>query len=959
MKWLRFSLVFIILLGLVACPSSSNPPTPNDGPKLELGPAGVVLDGGKLLVAIPIENKAKEGIDADDVKVSALTLDTKTPLSPATFPVNLGLVGPDITERKVLQLRFEGAGFNEKTPYLIKLTGTYVFQGKTFDFSLEGALTLPPGSPGSAESETVTVAPETVDGAPFEHFDPERQGQEPNEGSSPPIPTGELRGTLAPTEEPSSFGDNSNLSSQATPVQLYKNTAFADPGGARDPIDLSGASHGDLVFGGGNTFGVYSTDGGNTFTNLDITKIFPSAATADSGGLCCDEIVQYIPKIDRFIWLMQDWNHATANTNKVRIASASPQDIVTSKGTKWTYWDLSSATFNLGANWIDYPNLSVGENFLYLDINRVGGFRLVVRMPLNEIKNGQTLNMNYFTGGGGIVAQNLATTAYWASHLSTSKMRVYEWPESSGSVSWHDVNVNSWPNIEADLPNKGAYISNTPGGLNWLGGLNIFPGSILSGGATRRPAGNGHGEELWFAWTANSNNNFPHIHVQIAKIEPGTWKLVGQTQIWNPEHAWAYPALATLSDSNATVGVSIAWGGNKYFGNHAVGFPGDPTLTITGTSAGDIGAGRWGDYYSLRPQTPGSGLFSTFGYNASCDSKGKNCGYQPRYILFGASGQPLPKVDLVQNNVTVNYKVPMDLTKLYKITVPGGGLYFTTITSDVDGKIDTAFASNQTFKTQGVRHITIKVQTQAGLSDLAVLTLTAVNTAPSITDLSAPTTIGLGVGWALNSAVIAPDPNELTGKLDCSRLKWSVTGSDLLTTETASNFGCDAFVIFGAEGSRAVSLTATDPEGLSVSKTFTVAVTKRPDVIPPTPKFIRVVNTFSSTTLQPGDRVVFRPLLTASVDVYNPDSAPLEYSWALFGPFGAFGFDLGTSATASVALGDSKYNSVDGDPYCSDDGDNNLNTCRARFRVILKSNGATVGVKEFPFIIDYTPPGPR
>ena len=85
--------------------------------------------------------------------------------------------------------------------------------------------------------------------------------------------------------------------------------------------------------------------------------------------------------------------------NKVRIAVAKPDDIRQSKGASasgvWTYWDLTSETFKLGENWMDYPTPAVGKNFLYFSINKVdtGGF--VVRIPLAELRDGKTLNMNY------------------------------------------------------------------------------------------------------------------------------------------------------------------------------------------------------------------------------------------------------------------------------------------------------------------------------------------------------------------------------------------------------------------------------------------------------------------------------------------------------------------------------------------------------------------------------------
>jgi hypothetical protein len=115
--------------------------------------------------------------------------------------------------------------------------------------------------------------------------------------------------------------------------------------------------------------------------------------------------MRYVASIDRFVWLLQfNWVMTSkgGRINKYRLASASPADIRT-KGVAgsgvWTYWDLTSDTFKLGENWMDYPDMAVGNKFLYLSTNKVdtGGF--MVRVPLAEIRDRVTINMNYTDAG--------------------------------------------------------------------------------------------------------------------------------------------------------------------------------------------------------------------------------------------------------------------------------------------------------------------------------------------------------------------------------------------------------------------------------------------------------------------------------------------------------------------------------------------------------------------------------
>src|ERR671925_670214 len=66
------------------------------------------------------------------------------------------------------------------------------------------------------------------------------------------------------------------------------------------------------------------------------------------------------PSVDRFIWLLQ-------GNNGFRLASASPATLLSSGATAWTYWNLPSSLFGQPTGTgVDYPDLSVGDNSLYL-----------------------------------------------------------------------------------------------------------------------------------------------------------------------------------------------------------------------------------------------------------------------------------------------------------------------------------------------------------------------------------------------------------------------------------------------------------------------------------------------------------------------------------------------------------------------------------------------------------------
>jgi hypothetical protein len=338
--------------------------------------------------------------------------------------------------------------------------------------------------------------------------------------------------------------------------------------------------------------------------------------------------------------------------NRLRIAAASPETIVSSSCTSWTYWDFTSdglgvtttaADATAGNHWLDYPNMSVGTNSLYISVDNVGnggaspptGGRIIVRVPLSEIQSASTINYRYTSWAdsgrayASHVTQNTGDEAYWAGSKNNSTLQVFNWPESSTSYSWRDVGVNNWPN--------GTLSSTAKDGNDWLTKASSFPrfGVI---GATRR------GNEVWFAWMASSGTgasggfNFPNANIQVVKIDPTNgYKRLDQFAIWNNDYAFAYPALAT--NDRSEVGITLGWGGKTFYANSAVGILGDFVVWYPALS--DASTTRWGDYVTARQASPQTGLFAGFGY--SIDTTKSGVSFDPFYVLFGRNSVVNPE----------------------------------------------------------------------------------------------------------------------------------------------------------------------------------------------------------------------------------------------------------------------------------------------------------------------------
>ena len=493
--------------------------------------------------------------------------------------------------------------------------------------------------PGRGDAKPGTCHPKRVEDAPYEPADPNAKPYpKPNERPFREVPQGPFKGLL---RESPSFGpgqaDDPNSGVDFGPWTSDPTVAPASVNAA----DISGADAGHVVMLTGNRYADYSTDSGQTFTTIDPTTVFPDTL---AGGLCCDQVVQYVPSINRFVWLMQ-YRSTASGDNAYRLAAASPQDIIDSNCTRWTYWDFTSATFGFGTDWMDYPSLGVGDNSLYMSFDVIDTVAdsvadnglVVARLPLDAIQASATLNFWYTNASDGSVAwggnasQNTGDEVFWAGHVDNSTLRVFSWREDSTTYFWRSVDVANWPN--------GTRTSLGPNGNNWF--AKVFPNNAVIG-ATRQ------NDLIWLAWMASAGDggnggfNFPHPHVQVAKVRIGTYELVEQMTIWNPDFAFGYPCFATNSEGE--VGVALGWGGGgSLHANSAVGFMGDYVVWYRNGSTWTHT--RWGDYVAVRRSAPDGRVFAGFGYVIVADAT-TTAGYrfEPYFVRFAREKVDIPPI---------------------------------------------------------------------------------------------------------------------------------------------------------------------------------------------------------------------------------------------------------------------------------------------------------------------------
>jgi uncharacterized protein YjbI with pentapeptide repeats len=416
---------------------------------------------------------------------------------------------------------------------------------------------------------------------------------------------------------------------QASPegdLSVVLRTELTDPARASlaGHVDSpSVAMNGQVVFYTGNWYAALSIDGGKIFQYLDPFRAFPDPPNQ---SFCCDQVVDYIPSIDMFVWLLQyDLKPALPHSgNIVRLAFAKSTDV---KAGKWRLYDISSKSIGQPSAYIDYASLAVGASNLYVTMNTFtstgqSAGAAVMRIPFEGISSGQITEDHFVSAelNSFRVAQNCGTTAYFAAHQDTSTLAVFAWDEAQPQPVKSQIGVARW------IGGSG-YDSKDPDGTRWLDRLDSrITGATLTG------------NELWLAWSVNKAiGQKPQPFVQIARVNIQDMKLIENKNLSDPDSAIAYPALATNASNE--VAVSYMIGGGTRYPSHAVAF-------LTGsfgrfTTSGDRGprqgdfGGQMGDYLTVRPVFPDRRLFVAAGYTLRGKGDASGGDATPQVVIFG------------------------------------------------------------------------------------------------------------------------------------------------------------------------------------------------------------------------------------------------------------------------------------------------------------------------------------
>lgn len=394
---------------------------------------------------------------------------------------------------------------------------------------------------------------------------------------------------------------NTNLHAQSRPLDFWETCA---------------ACADNVVVYTGNWGAACSVDGGLTFQPVDPNTL----CSAHGEKLCCDQVVIYSSAIDAFLWLIQ------TDAGNYVLGVASPAELQASKGLTWATYLIPADRFGGSGAAMDFPEVAMGAHYLYVTFNVMNGERgnaaVGLRLSLSALADRGTLWLSYFRAPDVWFMRPVQSTGdvgYFAVLKSMSEVRVYAWDEEASFVTHADMAIATIPTERFDTP--------MPAGFDWLQPSSKIGVQIL--GATRAQ------DQIWVAWHGarhvpdTRDDAFPHPQIGIAVVDTTKWTLT-QRWIWNREHAFVWPTLAT--NLRGDVGISFAWGGNDRDPQMAVGMLTGPGASTQLVSSG-LTNGAGGHYQSIRTCYPNVNEFCASGFNQIRSSETPE--NHPHYVVFG------------------------------------------------------------------------------------------------------------------------------------------------------------------------------------------------------------------------------------------------------------------------------------------------------------------------------------
>jgi len=241
-----------------------------------------------------------------------------------------------------------------------------------------------------------------------------------------------------------------------------------------------------------------------------------------------------------------------------------------------------------------------------------------------------------YTGsyGGGqrvfVPVEGARETMYWGMLQSSTTFRLFSWPEASAAPT----------NVLRTITAANYTNPDCRGGLNNTDWIERSTAWSITGFRLRGAVGAGR---ISFYWNVGADASHTQGHVHSAIFRELDQLLIAQPHIWNSGACFGYPAVST--NARGDLGLTIGMGGRAGGGGPAVrgyvGIDDDYTSgigvfgTVYQTAIGthNPADNRYGDYFTIHPQTPCDLFFAATNYALNGGTSTTNV--NARYVEFG------------------------------------------------------------------------------------------------------------------------------------------------------------------------------------------------------------------------------------------------------------------------------------------------------------------------------------
>jgi hypothetical protein len=390
---------------------------------------------------------------------------------------------------------------------------------------------------------------------------------------------------------------------------------------------------GKVLYAGNYSHLERSTNHGVSYANIAVP-----AGPKDAPIACCDNDIVIDDKGVAYHSLLYVGGAGPNKRGVVRIF-VRPQSANFNASCSYTH-DPDGAADNIVP---DYPHIALSKNYLYLTYQtREARFTAIRRYNLAQLRNCQAVTVNTFKQDWGDLGQRVWTPAegggklermMWIQHESSNQIRIFEWLESSATVTSVLKTVQASSFVNPDCR----------GGIGNHDFIQRPTSWSISGFRTRCTMAVGPnqppGGVLACYWHSAPIGKFPNAHIRAAHFSITTKDVLSQPHIWSRNHCFAYPAVS--SNQSGAIGYSVAFGGKAGGGGPAVRgavgvldrFGRDFRIVADGIAMRPDG--RYGDYVTIRPYRGCTRWFGATSYAWASQPVDAGTDVNARWVEFG------------------------------------------------------------------------------------------------------------------------------------------------------------------------------------------------------------------------------------------------------------------------------------------------------------------------------------